>query len=167
MSSEWREFADHNGAAGLDRQVEGRSLWDFIADGDTRYLYRTLFDQVRRRQRPVTVPFRCDAPETRRFMQLHVRPLTEDSLDVSGQLLREELRERVPLLDSAAPRTDDLLTMCSWCKRIPVHGAWLEVEEAAQALGLFSGPVPKVTHGVCPDCQAAVEEELTRVSAST
>lgn len=51
--------------------------------------------------------------------------------------------------------------MCGWCKRIPVKGSWLEVEDAAAELKLHETyPLPSVTHGICERCETGVLRAL-------
>ncbi len=48
-----------------------------------------------------------------------------------------------------------LLPICAWCKRIREgNGAWESVEQYIAKNGGHS-----VTHGICPDCAAAVKEK--------
>jgi hypothetical protein len=43
--------------------------------------------------------------------------------------------------------------MCSWCKRVRQEGRWLDLEEGVQELELLSrGPLPEISHGMCPAC---------------
>jgi hypothetical protein len=72
----------------------------------------------------------------------------------AARLRSEESRDlSQPLLDPEAPRGEETLTMCGWCDRFEVDGEWVEVEEAAKRLELFSRPeLPTLSHGICPDC---------------
>lgn len=119
MSDGWLAFAVENGSDGLQpERILGRSLWDFISGAENRQLYRHLFARAREMEAPISVPFRCDAPEFRRFMRLTIEPTKDGSLSLSTRLVREEERERVALLDASVSRGDDLVSMCSWCLRI-------------------------------------------------
>ncbi len=71
----------------------------------------------------------------------------------SARLRSEEPREAQPLLDPEAPRSADTLEMCGWCDRFEVDGEWVEVEEAATRLELFTATeLPALSHGICPRC---------------
>jgi hypothetical protein len=64
------------------------------------------------------------------------------------------------LLDPNFPRTEELLTMCAWCKKVKAVG-WVEVEEVVRQRQLFDRPrLPKITHGICPACRTAFESTL-------
>jgi hypothetical protein len=70
---------------------------------------------------------------------------------------RLESRTPVPLLSRSVPRTDYVLTMCAWCKKLPVAGHWVEIEVAVEALKLFDvTSLPMLSHGICPTCQDLV-----------
>jgi hypothetical protein len=160
VSPEWVEFAEENDAKDLQPDaVVGRVLWRFIAGDETQYVYRVLFSNIRKDRRTRAVPFRCDGPLIRRFMELAVSASDEGGLELTGVLLREEPRDAMALLDARTPRTGELLAMCAWCKRVSVKGEWLEVERAIVDLGLFDDShLPQITHGICQDCSRAVRE---------
>jgi mRNA-degrading endonuclease toxin of MazEF toxin-antitoxin module len=83
-------------------------------------------------------------------------------------LEREEARPAQPLLDPAAPRSGELVVVCGWCKQVKLGAErWVEVEEAAVALKLFERPtIPRVSHGICERCSAAVRRSAEPMSAS-
>ncbi len=169
VSDGWLSFARENGASHLTRdRVLRSSLWDFISGAETQHLYGTMFATVRKRGLPIAVPFRCDAPDQRRFMRLTIQPVHGASLELTAALIRAESRRRVEMLDPGARRSDELITMCSWCKRILVNGpGWGEIEEAIEHLALFDGaPLPGITHGVCPDCLVVLERAMSTDSGS-
>lgn len=163
MDSVWLAFALENGASSLtERLVKGTSLWDHVTDASTRHLYQIILARVRETGRPVTIPFRCDHPERRRFMALGVLPQPDRSLEFKSYLLREEPAERVGLLDASMPRTTELLRMCCWCKKVDTGEAgWQEPVKAVQLLKLFDTPaVPLISHVACPACEADVLRRL-------
>jgi hypothetical protein len=162
VDSEWVAFAHENGLTGLTlATVIGKPLTHFIADKETRHLYEMLLQKVRRTQRCVSVPLRCDGPEVRRYMEIRMVPLADDGVELVGVLLRAEPRPIVALLADAQPRSQEKVTICGWCKRISVAALWLEVEEAVARLGLFdSASLPQLTHGICPSCEAMVLAKL-------
>ena len=155
VSKEWLRFAQENSATHLTQEsIIGKPLFDFIADPETRHLYQMVINKVRSTGTTLSLPFRCDAPGLRRYMQLVIAPLQNQYLQLVGEILREEPREPVPLLDNHTERSDQFLTICSWCKRVKVLNNWLEVEEAVDELGLFhQSPLPQLTHGMCQQCK--------------
>jgi hypothetical protein len=161
VSDSWASFARANGAPQLAEGVFGRSLWEFVSELTTEHLYRDLVRRVRA-GRTITFPYRCDAPALRRFMQMTMTPGSEDSVTFDSVTLRTEQRAAVPVSHSPHLRTDLLLKMCSWCKRIDVEGDWEEIERAVARLGLFTGErVPALTHSICPDCIALMDADTS------
>lgn len=149
--------------------VVGRGLWDLITDLPLQHLFDGLFYRLRTQQAPqVTYRFRCDTPDARRLHHLTIRPLADLSLEFQTKIIAIHERPRAHLLDPSVPRSRDLLLVCSWCKRIaPTDRGWLEVEEAIADLpGLDTGPLPALTHGMCPACESAMLRLLADPAAS-
>lgn len=165
VDDEWTRFAIENGAAHLagDR-VMGTLLWDHLSDITTRHLYRIFMHRVREGGISIELPFRCDAPDRRRFMRMRIQPLPDSGVEFRSELLHEELRTKVDLLDVRYPRREDFVMMCSWCKRVQAPD-WVEVEEGVVRLKLFDvDKLPWVSHGICPDCERGMEEEIRRLT---
>jgi len=162
VSSEWVAFACENQAADLTLEhVVGQPLLEFISDEETRLIYQVLLSKVRTTGHSLRVKFRCDSPALRRFMELEIAPLDEGALCLGGRLLKAEPREAVPLLDTNQPRSDEILTICGWCKRVHLPEAWVEVEEAVERMQLFEQPrLPRLSHGICPACDLKMREEF-------
>jgi len=158
----WMSFAAENGgAAPLQQAILGRPLWDFISDMTTREIYRSMVDRVRAGGAPIRFRFRCDAPALRRLLAMQI---TGDADQVLFEVTsaEEQARPPVALLEAGHPRNDEVLTTCSWCSRVllPTH-EWVDMEQAIVVLDLFvGGPLPSLTHGMCPACFAALSEAL-------
>lgn len=161
VDEQWGSFAAANGAGELAvGAITGTRLWDHLSDPTTCHLYQLILGRIREQGRGMRIPFRCDAPASRRFMELSLNPLPGQDVELVSKTLREETRDRVALLDSSVPRAGELIRVCSWCKRVATP-EWLEVEAAVRKLGLFDGPVlPPLSHGICEDCHAAVLDAL-------
>ena len=155
VNDAWDVFGAANYANDfLESLVLRRSIWDFIVDRETRLIYEMMFQKVREQGSVVTFPFRCDAPNRRRFMQMELSPLGNKHIRIVSRVLHEEERTYVALLDPTQVRSNDFITICSWCKKIELpSGAWAEVEEALVTLDLFADPLlPQLSHGICPAC---------------
>lgn len=163
LNEAWLQFACQNAGAHLNRAyVIGKSLWNFIEGEDVKHLWGLIFKAVRMKHQAVVLGFRCDSPECRRYFQLTVSPLQEDALMLSIQPIREVSRNSVPLLDPDMERGEPSLTICSWClKAFLSTKEWVDLEEAMTRLDLFGGgALPRLTHGLCPECQGNIEIEL-------
>ena len=158
VSPEWLEFALENEAPQLVTPgVLGRPLNAFITGLETRYLYGVLLDKVRSSGQETRLSFRCDAPRVRRYMELAVRPWIGKGVEFCGHVVREEAREPVCFLALRTAQSDQMITMCGWCKRIATP-VWLEAEEAIKVLQPFEEDhMPQITHSICEDCHRKVK----------
>lgn len=161
VNPEWDRFAAANGAAGLrSPEVLSRSLWDFVSDGATRHFYTVVLEQARAGRR-LRYPFRCDAPDLRRFLEMDASGADHGSVEFRVRTLKTEPREPVALMDPSRERDGPAIRMCGWCKKVVVGNAYVEVEEAIVRLDLFAGAtLPPITHGICPPCEARLYATL-------
>lgn len=159
----WSSSAATGNLPGLaGPSVIGKSLWQFVSDRATRQIYRIMLERVRATQRPVAFLFRCDTPELQRLLRMRIGPAPDGVVRFEVHPVAERSRPPVPLLDPGAARSNTIIRMCSWCKRLPLpDGRWVEVEEAVHHLDLLDSPVlPTISHGMCPDCYRAVMQAL-------
>ncbi len=137
-------------------------FWDFISGHEVRHLFKMMFDTARSEHRRVAVPFRCDTPTARRFMELRIKPIEEGGLSIEGKLVHRESRSSVELLADVDRDPNRFLEICSWCKRVDLGGDnWVEVEDAVRELDLMGDMLlPTLTHGICFDCVDKVENDV-------
>ena len=161
VSPEWLEFAVENEAPELVRPgVLGKPLWPFIAGMETKHLYDVMLKKVRAANAVICFSYRCDAPHLRRYMEMVVRPWGAKGVEFISRVEREVPREPIPLLAPMAARSDQMIRMCGWCKRVAMP-EWVEVEEAIQRLRLFEQDyMPQITHTLCADCEGQVKAAI-------
>jgi hypothetical protein len=162
----WRRFARANGAPEYaeDAGLIGRPLLGFISDGTTKLIYDALLQRARSGGRPVDVPFRCDSPGERRWLEMRIAPLDGRALRFETFTVRTEPRDAAPLLDRSVPRSGPMLRMCSWCKDVDTAHGWQPIERAVTTLRVFGGEtVPPITHGICPVCVTRFEAPAREV----
>lgn len=162
VNEAWLQFAAHNhGLHLLLDDVLQRPLWDFITDLTTRQLYRDALRKARAGQ-SIRFHFRCDAPDLRRLLEMRIAMADEGNVEFCTRLVDAEQRPPVTLLSPLAPRTDDPLKICGWCKKVTLEdGIWVEVEEAVEQLRLFDAVVlPLLSHGICEPCYRDMCETL-------
>lgn len=150
----WQQFADDNQAPELKLDaVVGKRIWDFFAGSETRSLFDQMFQHVRRVRSEVKFPFRCDAPELERAMQLVVRPLPGEQLRVESHQLRT-CEHHAPWLERAkGDHRGREVEICSLCRRVNVEGKWLEASEALTQAALFlQSRRPTLRERVCEEC---------------
>ena len=152
----WLAFAKENNTIDLDEpSVVGKSLWSFIADYATQKLYKEIHRFVRVTGNPITVPFRCDSPTLKRYMQLTITQRENQRLAYESILLRAVPSRRLSVFDPSEERSAAFLTMCSFCKRSLIEPAgWLEMENIAIKLRMYrKQTVPELRYTVCPECE--------------
>ena len=155
VNDDWLSFGAEN-IFNLSRDsVVNKLLWDFIVDRETQHLYKVMIEKVRSDDVKLKVPFRCDSPDCRRFMELEIFSLTENVVEFRSHITKLEFRTHIGLLDVSADRSSEFVKICGWCKKIYVsESEWLEVEEAIKRLDLFgAAKLPQLTHGICDSCR--------------
>ncbi len=162
VDKDWDVFATVNGAPHLSGgAVVGDSIWTHITGKESQYIHQELFAKARQTQQTVSVPFRCDAPHERRFLCMDITPGPHDHLVIRINIIKLDPRPAVALLSQERPALDEYLKVCSWCKSVQLpDGNWVEVEQAVELLGLFDGPLPRISHGICQGCLHRFSEEL-------
>jgi hypothetical protein len=164
LNNGWDFFAEENEAGHLvQAHVQHRSLWDFISDAETRHLHQVLVARVRARQLPLAMPFRCDSPSVRRYMKMEIAPAPEAAIEYRCAVTRIEQRAPVLLMEQKGWRSDTLIRMCSWCKKIHIgDDLWQEVEAAIQKLQLFERKrLPEISHTMCDECLRKLDDGPT------
>lgn len=161
----WNEFAaDNGGGAVMPDKVIGRPLWDFISGEGIAELYWQMVRRARAGH-PVEFTYRCDAPEWRRLFRMTVQAHANGEVEFCSVLEWEEHRPKVRLLDCHQPRDERWTRVCSWCENVAISDEiWVPVEEAVDRLNLLAdNTLPKLTHGMCPQCLADMLTKLKPV----
>ena len=149
----------------LSSSVEDKSIWSFIEDFETRHLYESLVQRVRTHNQQISIPFRCDSPTKRRFLKLSIIPLENSFIKFISKIEKVEERESIELLNYDREYSDELLRVCSMCKKIEIkENLWDEVEVAIKELKLFNQKkLPMLTHGLCPFCADLYRREVDKL----
>jgi hypothetical protein len=164
MDENWDRFALANDSPHLVRdRIVRKPLFELISDPLSRHLYQLLIERIKHTGKPISFNFRCDSPDRRRYMRMEMSYQdTCDGISFKSTTEREESRDSVELLSPQASRSDELVIICSWCKRIKIDDEeWEEIEQGVQRLGLFDADeLPQLSHGMCPDCNKAIWSKL-------
>lgn len=163
IGRDWADFARNNDAPELAVPAHDRTLWSYFENEEVGDLWRLLVERVRAVRKAAEVPFRCDAPNARRWFDMTITPESAGRVLFRSVLTFEQERSPVALLDRRSQRHDrvDAVPLCGWCGR-GQHGAlWLELEELLQTTRLLEANlVPPVSHGICPSCREEMSAEL-------
>jgi hypothetical protein len=160
VNDEWIAFGIENGLTELsEKEIVGRPLWDFIADVSVKHLYKNLFEIVRAKKSKPKIPYRCDSPDCRRFMQMELVTLPDGGIQLLNRILKEEVRSPVSISEQSEGRSGEFLAVCSVCKKVRLREeTWYEIEDATAILGITNlGPYPQLSHTLCGGCSAEWE----------
>lgn len=159
VSDAWSAFALANGAPELvGEKVLNRSLWNFVTDETTREVYRQMINKVRGKH-SVSFDFRCDSPDTRRFLEMKITLWKDKTVRFDTRLICAEKRVRQNVFQKDARRGGSgVIVVCSWCNKVETDdGKWREIEDAAADLKIFeSENIPQMSHGMCASCYEVV-----------
>jgi hypothetical protein len=128
VDPDWDRFALSNGGERATRaHVLGRPLADFLTGDITRMYLETALEAARLTGKPRTLPYRCDAPQRRRALEMTLEPLPGGDIIVRHRLLHSEARPpRGPALRYGPPQ-QAACYRCSQCLRLlagtPARGA--------------------------------------------
>ncbi|GIM88597.1 hypothetical protein [Paractinoplanes toevensis] len=171
VGADWDDFALANGGGGCVPPPIGRTLAEFISGPDLCVVWRAILGLSRREPgRALSLTYRCDSPDERRIMTATVTCQDRAEVSIVSAIGQRQPRPAVPLLDPTVPdHTGEMIRMCGWCARVKVDG-WVDVEEGCRRLDLLeleSGPLPRITHGICDSCRAAVTGGLDLVGGKS
>ncbi|MGE4520534.1 MAG: hypothetical protein AB7E04_13625, partial [Desulfobacteraceae bacterium] len=119
-------------------------------------------EKVRKTKKSVSVPFRCDSPEYRRFLHMEIKEAGNGIIEFHSVLEKVEKRKKVRLLESDVERNSQFIKICSWCKKVYFENEkeWVEVEEAVKRMNLFDKKtLPMLTHTMCDLCFKELSED--------
>lgn len=150
----WKAFARENDSAHLAEEALGTLLWDSIAGDDVREIYRAILSRVRVHDESFSFPFRCDSPSHRRHMHMRVVPCGHLNVEFVTTLLKEEPRDvSIIAMQDYRSASEEILRMCSWCKKIQLEKAWEDIDTTISQLEIFMKPLAApISHVICEDC---------------
>ena len=168
VNTPWLDFAAENDWPVTAIEILGQPLMASVSDPQLRYLYGLLMARLRDGAGPFRFPYRCDAPDCRRYMQMEML-YSHDAREIEfrSQIRRIERRTSQDLLDARHPTDQRQLDICSSCKRVATRHGWMELEDGVLSLRLLDCErVPRTRHCLCPGCASAFDR-LARGGGST
>lgn len=145
--------------------IIGKSLLEFICDDVTRMYVITMINSVRIIPQSLFRPYRCDSPDTKRFMQMIITPEDNGWVRVSHELLRCEPLKKTVLFKTKSNEQNSILkkrdfvhyhiefVRCSLCNRLRPSDTdvWQEADSLTIEKSKSLNSIP-VVYGICPDC---------------
>ena len=163
LSDEWEILAKGHNALHLTKQaLIDKNFFDYISGIECQEIYNMLITRSRKNNTDLNFQMRCDSPDKRRLMSMHIIPLKLGGIEFRSWLENEQAREPVLFLDLKADRSEKFITVCSWCNRVMYdEDNWLEVEQAITKMDMFNDILfPQISHGMCPSCYVNVRNEI-------
>ena len=163
VNKEWVDFAKENLFHEFkETDIIDKILWDYIKGDEVQHLYKIMFKRIRAGGSIKSLPFRCDSPDCRRFMEMDLCKVKGGQIQIECRILREEIRKPIPLLSDFRDMSKEIITICSYCKKTRIDSStWVEVEEAIKTLGLDEvWPLPGLSHGICNKCLHQIETKI-------
>jgi hypothetical protein len=158
VNSAWDAFAlGNDGDQIVAAKIIGKPLDAFIQGDETRMFVRTMIMSARILNRPVLKPYRCDAPDRKRFMEMTVQPLGDGKVEVlHHEVHSEPIANPVRMVSAPKELGGVHVKRCSVCNRVRLGGVWSELDEAVGSGRLVPvvSPAMRVIYGVCPECLA-------------
>jgi hypothetical protein len=147
----WDKFADENDGVGVRAcDVYGRSIWDYVTGDTTRMWLGAVFQLARLRGVRIERPYRCDSPDLKRFMRMHISPDEKGGLQIEHKMLNIEERISPIYIQHGSENVSKNLTLrCSFCGRVKQREAWLE----PPSVHAITPCKIIVAYSVCEDCQ--------------
>jgi hypothetical protein len=157
----WDRFATSNDALALSGEsVVGTTLMTSVPDVLTG-VYEQAFQSVRETGRVWSKSYQCSSPGQFRQYRMRIHPLKRlDWFLVSNALVVSSQHERVCTASQEMYFNDGVITMCAHCRcsrRFGPPEQWDFVPEYLQFKGW---DLLKVSHGLCPTCQAYFYPDL-------
>lgn len=164
VGGQWADFATDNGAADLVTPSADRTLWSYFDQPEVRELWQMVVTHVRTHGALTRLPFRCDAPTARRWFEMTVEPGFDGGVHFRSELVFEEERAPIALLDAAVERDPDAepTTVCTWCSRVGDHGVtWVDIDELLRSERLLErAALPPIVWAFCEPCRDDMTAEL-------
>jgi hypothetical protein len=149
----WDASAIENDARNLMSQtVVGRYILDFVVGDATKMYVRAMLQSARIIRRPLVREYRCDSPDTRRFMKMRLMLEENGLLRWEHGLLKTESFSKRHLFSTINQRGSGrahFTVRCSMCNAVKVSGVWGDPDEILHSAGEETVPV---IYGVCPNC---------------
>jgi hypothetical protein len=159
----WARFAREAGADELlPPGVLNRSIWEFVTDPRLRLLQAELLRKTRSTRKPIRLPFHCDSPNLRRWMEMELQSAAGGEVTVTTTLVWEDARPPVAFLDARPPGLQgplEELGICGWCNSVQYEdGPWQSVEALLRARPGWpeAGANVEVHHRLCPGCDTTL-----------
>ena len=87
-------------------------------------------------------------------MEMEMTPFANEAVQFTSKIVLAEKRPFRWLLNNDSLHSDEMISVCGWCKKVNVQKeTWWDVEVAVTIMGIFdTGNIPNISHGICEEC---------------
>jgi hypothetical protein len=155
VSSGWDDFARlNNGIEACREYIIGRPIYNCIAGSEVESFYQQVFDKTRSSGVPISVPFRCDSPSDKRFLNLTVTDYGKGVLECNSKTLAVVPRaEPIEVMLVSGGVSAAALYMCGVCKAVHLRAnLWRELDTVSSLIDPGSLRKRPFVQTICPSC---------------
>lgn len=154
----WDLRADSFGAdACFGRALVGTSLLLHIAGQTPRAFFRQLYARVGQLGTTIHLPYRCDAPDRIRHMEMQVDRLDDGFRCTHRTLFTEAARPERMRYAFVTKSTRTTIPWCSQCMAVQWNGTWTSVAQAAMEGFQVTTAICPVYCTLCPNCLGSLD----------
>ena len=149
------------------KTIVGRPLLEFICDDTTRMYVTSILDLVRLVPQSLFRHYRCDSPDTKRFMKMTISPEENGLVRLTHELIRTEPLTKTVIFTPAKnyhknngysslyledKEKGQVYIRCSLCNQLSKEGNnnWQDADKFPE-FNLLSTNI-SVSYGICPYC---------------
>lgn len=167
-SQPWNKFYKRNAytfESCFSHSIVGHSIWDYIDNDEIRQLYKLILENVRKYQKQLQIPFRCDSSAMNSYLKLIISPLKENHIQFISEVICIEYHKEIALWDTKIPRCDKKVSVCSICRLIKNESdKWIDAHIYMEDMKLVNEQImPNIFHDLCPHCVDTVVQEIEKL----
>lgn len=153
VNQAWDYFALQNNCPESTRiGVLEKSILDAVSGKVTKQYWRDLLARAWLSTQPLKIDYRCDSPDTKRWMQMELCRLEDGNMRISHIQLASEKRTPAIHFKLASQRSSSTHIRCSICNRLKENDHWHEAETLIKTGNNAGSVYLPVIYGVCTDC---------------
>jgi hypothetical protein len=158
VGGNWDRFAHENGADDLASDfVIGLPLRAFISGDVTKMFMDTMLTRVRLTGKPAVIPYRCDSPGIKRFMEMSLEAIGTEVFSEHRILAERPMPRHTNFRVAAHNKSCRMIKQCSMCSRFANPGGEPVEPEVA---GISSDEPLNIIYFICAECRGRVQARL-------
>lgn len=137
--------------------VIGLPLRAFISGDVTKMFMDTMLTRVRLTGKPAVIPYRCDSPGIKRFMEMSLEAIGTEVFSEHRILAERPMPRHTNFRVAAHNKSCRMIKQCSMCSRFANPGGEPVEPEVA---GISSDEPLNIIYFICAECRGRVQARL-------